>query len=139
MKRLAPGGHIYIEVPDMKELSILGFVSAHSYYYTEKTFLHFLGIVGLTPVVYGKEDIVFGSQAALLKRAPKDVTPLSYDGEYERMRTLIEREDKKILRRQKLLGLSKRLGVSRGLKHLAHLYRKVSKRRLPLETTTVKS
>lgn len=136
-KYLAPGGHFYIEVPDMKELAMSGIINAHSYYYTKATFLHYLGRMGFSPVSYQNDSRELSSQAGIFRKStPQDTVP-SLSGEYMRMKTLIEKADSTLTRRQKIKTFAKKISVFKALSYGAHLIRKTKKRPAKLETASI--
>lgn len=133
-KYLAPGGHIFIEIPDMKELQIGGLVNAHAYYFTKDTFLHYLGVAGFAPIAYQNDKKALSSQAGIFKRAPENFTPVSLSSEYERMKKIIIADDKKLLRRQSLKRFSQAIHVGKAASYIVHLGRKLRKRGPQLKT-----
>ncbi len=139
LKYLSPGGHIYIEVPDMKELAVSGIINAHSYYYTENTFIHYLHKAGLAPIAYQKDARELSSQAGLFERiAQGDKTP-SLQNEYERMKELIRNADKRLLRRKKMKKVMEKIGLLPLGRYMAHLARKSKRRSVQLESVNLNS
>lgn len=109
-KHLSPGGYFYIETPNLKNLTAHSFVNAHTYYFTEKTFLHYLGKAGLAPVTYSESFNDSDSQAGLFKVQKTNGIP-NLGGEFERMKAIIIRADKKINHRRKIKNFLQKTGL----------------------------
>ncbi len=136
-KYLAPGGHFYIEVPDMRELSINGLVNGHSYYYTKNTFIYYLNKFGLSIISYQRDDKKLGSQAGLFEMSGSDSHKHPLQEEYLRMKKIIQRNDKILMYRKKLKAFSKKMKVFLPISKLSHALRTHNKKAVKLETVAI--
>ncbi len=133
-KHLAPNGRLYIEVPLIKEIGLPAFVNAHTYSFTKQTFLHYAAKAGLAPIAYQNDDERYGSQGALFERAPAGHVPPSLSGEYQRMKKMIERDDRRLILRRSLKNTIEYIGLLTLASYLSHLARKAAKRQPNLQT-----
>lgn len=109
--RLNPGGHIYIEVPDADEFALGGLQTAHTYWFSKRTLVHYMARAGLK----ANEIRNFGCHVGgLFEKSPDPPMP-SLDGEYERMRATIRRYGRRQDAKD-LLGCVGLLGIVRWLR-----------------------
>lgn len=90
---LAPDGVIYIEVPDMREFCLGALQSAHLYYFTPATLMHYMARIGLSPVF--QDPIVDGTHFAFIFARSSFAPSIGLSGEYEFIKGLIRRFERK--------------------------------------------
>ena len=86
---LNKNGLIYIEVPDTDFFGIHQLQSAHNYYFTERTLIHFAAVAGLKPIVIKKK--ITSTHIGGLFTLQDKVLSTSLAGEAARMRETITR------------------------------------------------
>jgi len=109
---LAPGGAIYVEVPDTEPFSAQSLVNAHTYYFTTPTLLAYLNQTGFKAAVRLDKKII-GAIGFLAKKADtgNNQKPSELTGEFKRMKRVIRRAERRAQWRGLVKTALQRLGL----------------------------
>lgn len=103
--KAAPGGHLYIEVPNADHFELGGLQNAHTYWFSPQTLFHYMAKAGLRPLASSP----FGCHFGALFVVDPGAKPAPLPEEYDRIAARIKRYE----RRQSLKHVLKRLGILR--------------------------